>query len=441
MIDISKAQLETNLRAALQMREAAEREARNVKEVLVDLARQFLASEIDAVKQQESDDPEQWPARKLGGWMKEKLRARINRLEFAARAGSPEVLQRTQAEVERLQAQVKELQTRNDQLAAVEAELTTAQETIRALESELSGLRQEAAHLREEVAQAHSAAAAQLTLPIVSPVTTSPGTSSSDAGFGLGDATTRPEWFDRWRTSRGFDSEQAVLRVLGFQGLCLRQSIEKALAGEGTAGATAWVWRTLERLRERGLIEQEIPEGESRGRTAHFYWLTDRGRQAFRLLYGWEPVESEYHRLKARHKGDEHIALNLQARDVFVKRGAMVDLYPKRVVIQGEFYHDPDLVVIFPGEDRPLYVECERRTSGLRTRDNKWAHYAKVTSDFYFVVPNDRVQSGILSEVTEWVIRTRQPAITVRICNLSALTGDESPLWNVERVLRGRSTR
>ena len=436
MVDVSKAQLEANLRAALQMREAAEREARHVKEVLVDLARQFLASEIDAFKRQESDDPEQWPARKLGEWMKEKLRARANRLEFAARAGSPEVFQRTQAEIERLQALVKELQARSDQLAAVEAELARAQETIKALEAELSGLRQEAARLREEVAQARRVAAAQLTLPIASPATTSPGAPPSDVGPDVGDATPRPEWFDRWQTSRGFDSEQAVLRVLGFQGLCLRQSIEGALAREGTAGAT--VWRALERLQDRGLVEQKVPGGESRGRTSHFYWLTDRGRQAFRWLYGQEPVESEYHRLRARHKGDEHIALNLQARDLFAARGATVDLYPQRVVIPSEFYHDPDLVVVFPGEDRPLYVECERGVSKLRTRDNKWAHYATVTSDFYFVVPNDRVQSGILSEVTEWVIRTQQPAVTVRICNLSALTGDESPLWSVEKTLRGR---
>jgi hypothetical protein len=42
MIDISKAQLEANLRATMQMREAAERAFHRVKEVLVDLALQFL---------------------------------------------------------------------------------------------------------------------------------------------------------------------------------------------------------------------------------------------------------------------------------------------------------------------------------------------------------------------------------------------------------------
>lgn len=211
-----------------------------------------------------------------------------------------------------------------------------------------------------------------------------------------------------------------------------------ALIGKGFVGDGTTVWRALERLQDRGLVEQKVPETEARGKAAHFYWLSDKGHRAFQLLYGQEPVKSEYHLLKARHKGDEHIALNLQARDVFVARGATVDLHPRRVVIQGEFYHDPDLVVVFPGEDKPLYVECERGMSKLRSRDNKWSHYATVTPDFCFVVPNNSAQSGVLSEVTEWVIRTSQPTITVRICNLSALTGDQSPLWNMERTLRGR---
>ena len=391
----------------------------------MDLARQFLAPEIDAVKRQDADDPEQWPARKLGGWMKERLRAKINRLEFAAQGSSPEVLQQTQAAIERLQAENNELKRQTSKLAAAEAELARAQEAIKARDSELAGLRREATRLREEVAQAREAAA-------TAPAAVSPTVPPSD----VGDATARPEWFEAWQKSRGFDSEQAVVRVMGFQALCLRQSIEGALAGEGTAGAT--VWRALERLQDRGLVEQKVPEGESRGRTSHFYWLTDEGREAFRLLFGEEAVESEYYHLKARHKGDEHIALNLQARDVFVARGATVDLYPRRVVIKGELYHDPDLVVVFPGEAKPLYVECERGVSKLRARDNKWAHYATVTSDFYFVVPNNAVQGGVLSEVTEWVIRTEQPTITVRICNLSALTSDQVPLWNVERSLRGR---
>ena len=410
MVDISLAQLEANLRAALQMREAAEREARLVKETLIALANYFLAAEIDAVRQQ-GDDPGQWPASKLGEWIKEKLRARINRLEFAARASSPEVLQRTQAEIERLQAQIRELQARSGQLPGVEAELARAQETIRARDTELAALQTEVTRLREVLAREREAA------PLI-PAPVSP----SSAGE-------KPEWFIQWQTSRGFESESAVVRVMGFQGFCLYQSIEDALLKAGTIGAGV-LNRVLNRLQDQGLVERAIPKGESsKGRVPHLYWLTDQGCQAFRLLYEQEPVESEYYRLKARHKGDEHIVLNLQARDVFEARGATVNLYPQRVVIQGELYHDPDLVVIFPGQDKPLYVECERGTSRLGSRDDKWENYATVTTDFYFVVPNNSAQSGILSEVTEWVLRTQQSPITIHICNLSAQT-EQSSLWN-----------
>ena len=327
MIDISKAQLEANLRATMQMREAAEREARNVKEVLVDLARQFLAPEIDAIKRQDADDPEQWPAKKLGGWMKERLRAKINRLEFAARSSSPEALQKALAEIEALQAQVRELKAQSDKLAAAEAELTRAQETIKARDSELTGLRREATRLREEVARARQAAA---TAPVDSSAVDSP-TVPPSAG---GDPTARPEWFEAWQRSRGFDSEQAVVRVMGFQGFCLYQSIEHTLVREGTV-KVGTLYRVFDRLQERELVEHKAPGTEARGKAAFFYWLTDKGREAFRLLFGEAAVESEYHRLKARHKGDEHIVLNLQARDVFQARGATVDLYPQRVVIPG----------------------------------------------------------------------------------------------------------
>jgi hypothetical protein len=61
MIDISKAQLEANLIATMQMREAAEWAFHRVKKVLVDLALQFLAIEIDQVKVQDADDPTEWP--------------------------------------------------------------------------------------------------------------------------------------------------------------------------------------------------------------------------------------------------------------------------------------------------------------------------------------------------------------------------------------------
>lgn len=295
--------------------------------------------------------------------MKEHLQARFNYLEFMARTSSPEALQETQHEIERLQAENRDLRQQSGRLAAVEAELARVQKTIKARDLELAGLRREEELLQEEVARLRDevewlrgemsrthepVSAVSVTAPsAASAVVASLTVPLSDGA----DVTARPKWFEVWQGSRGFDSEEAVVRTRGLPGLCLRPSLVGALVGKGFVGDGTTVWRALKRLQDRGLVEQKVPETEARGKAAHFYWLSDKGRQAFQLLYGQEPVESEYHLLKARHKGHEHIALNLQARDVFVAREATVDLYPWRVVIQGEFYHDPDLVLVFPGED------------------------------------------------------------------------------------------
>lgn len=182
------------------------------------------------------------------------------------------------------------------------------------------------------------------------------------------------------------------------------------------------------------MIDRVTPKAESRGRASHLYYLTDKdkGCEAFRLFFGEEAAESEYHRLRAGHESDKHVLLNLQARDVFVARGATVDLYSQPVTIRGLTF-DPDLVVMFPDEDKPLYIECERIVP-KRRRDTKWQHYAAVTQDFYFVVPNTKVQSQILSEIIGWILRTGH-SVTVRICNLSELAAGGASLWTVEERL------
>lgn len=92
-----------------------------------------------------------------------------------------------------------------------------------------------------------------------------------------------------------------------------------------------------------------------------------------------------------------------------------------------------DLVAVFPDEDKPLYVVCERG-GPKRQRDTKWQNYAALTQDFYFVVPNTRVQSQMLSEITRWILRTEH-SVTVCVCNLSALTTGEASLWTVEEQI------
>jgi hypothetical protein len=436
MVDVSKAQLEANLSATRDLLAMAEKEARGVKAILTEIVHRFLAAELDALKVQEQENPTEWPTRELGRWVIEKLDARFTRLEYAAEGDLEKELQEALAEIERLRAENGELKGQADQLAVLEAELARAQEGIKARDNELAGLHRLVDHLQAEVARTRGAATAALTpaSPVSPPSGVVASASAAPAASPPSDGSGArvPGWLEEWRSSRGFESDQAVIRVLGFQGFCLYQSIEKALESDQSVG-TRTARRVLERLQERGLVEQEIPEGESRGRVPHFFWLTGKGRQAFQLLFGEEAVESEYHLLKARHKSHEHLVLNLQARDVFEARGYVVNLCPERSVIQGELYHDPDLVVIPPDQEKPLYVECERATaSTTRGRDAKWENYARVTPDFCFVVPNTEVQTRIMAEVSDWVRRTKTP-VSIRICNLSRLPPDRESPWTVER--------
>jgi hypothetical protein len=154
----------------------------------------------------------------------------------------------------------------------------------------------------------------------------------------------------------------------------------------------------------------------------------------FRLLFGREAVESEYDCLLARHKSDEHVLLNLWARDVLLQYGAeAVDLYPQPIPLPSGGTFDVDLVAVFPGQG-PLYIEAERGGKKKKEkRDRKWANYRLVTDHFYIVVPNKKVQAQIITEITTWAY-PNQTRFTLHVCNLSSLK-EGGPLWQFERAI------
>jgi len=169
--------------------------------------------------------------------------------------------------------------------------------------------------------------------------------------------------------------------------------------------------------------------------------LTERGREAFRTLFGEEPVKSEYDLLLARHKSPEHVLLNLHARSVLLSAGAeSVDLYPRPVPLSNGGTFDVDIVAVFGG--KPLYVEAERAVSGSKgDRTHKWTNYATVTRNFYVVVPNKRSKTVIISEVSRWAYDNPDYAagVTLHLCQLSEFDG--KTLWQVKRRLGRRGRR
>jgi hypothetical protein len=419
-----RAWLRANLDAERDVRAAAEEERNTALQFISEICQAFIPEELDQVLREHKIEVERWNPLDYRTFIITQGIARIRRLQMLSQGnpstGSGQVLAddlaRARAEIERLQGEVRELR---DELAHVQAACNEAQAQVTARDDELAGLRDEVTRLRAE-------------LPKVGERESATAIQRDD----LAPESESAAWFDRWRASRAHSLDAALIRVMGYRGFCLRKSIEMALVEEGviTPGSGA-VQRLFTRVKEWGLIEEFEPRTEWIGRAPYLLRLTDRGCEAFCLLFDQGAVESEYDRLLARHKSDEHALLNIQTRDALLEHGAeVVDLYPRPVTLPSGGTFDVDLVAIFPDQS-PLYVEAER--GGLKNRqrrDRKWANYRQVTGDFYIVVPNKKVQAQIITEITLWAGQSRA-SLTLHVCNLSLLGKKGAALWHFERTI------
>lgn len=427
--------LQANLDAEREVRAAAEAERNKAVEVIREICQAFIPDELDEILRENKTAIERWNPLDYRHFILTKGMARMHRLELLSSGHPADELTRTQAEIEQLREELAAAQDLRDQLARAQALCAEAQAQIAARDEELARLRTEVTQLRAE----RSAERSRRSL--------TRARESTAEVFGTGAAccaptlhspeSSTPEWFAQWQASEEFERDSALIRVMGYQGFCLRKSVETALvkAGVITLGSGA-VQRLFTRVKERGLVEESEPQTETgMGRSPFLLRLTERGREAFRLLFGQEAVESEYDRLLARHKSDEHVLLNIQTRDALLEYGAeVVDLYPQPVSPPTGGLFDVDLVAVFPDQP-PLYVEAERGGAKNRSqRDQKWANYRLVTGDFYIVVPNKKVQAQIITEITTWAYQTRN-RLTLHVCNLSLLGKEGVPLWQFEREM------
>jgi len=411
--DFLRAQLrqaQDALATAERLRQAAEAEYRAAADKLCEIARTLLPTEWNALRR-EHPDATSWPPSRLGDWIIETGRRKLNRLELLTAGGdlAAEVETLT-AERDQLRAQLRQAQ---DELAALRADHSTLREQVAARDAELARLRDEVVRLREAPRE-----------PL--PTATTPGPAA--------------DWLAEWQAaSDDFEHDKAALRAIGVRGFCLRLDIARTIGFRDASSGAAR--RVFESLREHGLIEENRPKVEGVGRTPYLLRLTERGREAFRALFGEEPVESEYDRLLARHKSPEHVLLNLQARDVLLAAGAeSVDLYPRPVPLPNGGTFDVDIVAVFDG--KPLYVEAERAVRGGKgDRTHKWNNYATVTRDFYVVVPNKRSKTVVVSEISRWAYENpeRAAGVTLHLCQLSGFDG--KTLWQVVRRLGRRERR
>lgn len=408
ILEMQLAQAEGALRACQRVKEAAEEAYGEVKEELLRIVEHLLGYEWNNLL---TEDPHarKRPHREIGDWIIAKIKARMNRLRWAADPNVAERMKSVAKENKRLEAQLEE---EEEALATLQAKHERMIEQIQAKDAELARLREDLTALRERAAILREKKQRGSASP------------SIDGEI--------PPWLDEWQESDHFLTDREALRAMGIRGLSLRTDVAQAVGFKDSASGAAR--RLFERLDDHGIIEQERPKAEMWGRPPYLLRLTERGREAFRLLFEDEPVESEYDRLIARHKSPEHVLLNMAARDALLEAGAdAVDMYPRPVTLPSGGRMDVDLVAVF--DDEPLYIEAERARS-KKARKAKWSNLASVTRDFYVVVPNKKVKSAVISEVTGWTYDCPDDAaggVVLHVCCLSTFDGEE--LWEYKRAL------
>lgn len=389
-------QAQAALETARRLQRFAEEQRNAAVEQLRSIAAALLAHEWNVLRR-EHPDAETWPPEQLGAWIIDTGTRKLNRLELLG--SGVEALElcaqerdRWQAEAERLQQEVTRLTRERDELLS---RLNVREEENLRLRGEIARLSQQVAELAQQPREPESPASIVPDL---------------DA-----------------RNIEG-------LRVIGQHGYVLREPVARALGLDPRASSTI---RLFERLREAGVIEEREARVEGRGgRAPNLVYLTEKGRQAYRSLFGSEPAEPEDQRLLRRHKSEEQAMLALQARAILEEHGAeFVDLFPDPQPLSSGEVFEVDLVAILDGQK--LFVELERAPRGLRRLD-KWNRYATLTRAFYFFVPNKDALNRLMTELSYWAYHSdRAHGVIVHVCQVSDRKGND--LWNLVRTLTGKS--
>ena len=200
-----------------------------------------------------------------------------------------------------------------------------------------------------------------------------------------------PEWMVRWRASKHFDQDAQALQLVGRTGLARRPEIERELGKLFNVGENSSTQpRVIQRLEEeQGLVRVERPfqnRGSSSGGShPNLILLTDRGRQAYRLLTGKDAVPSEFERLQPAHVSPEHTILNIEVAEYLQREGYSIVSEAMTVDLPGGGKFMPDLVA--QKDEETYFIEVERGGSkDTGTRQTKWLNFYTASAGQIFVV-------------------------------------------------------
>jgi len=185
-----------------------------------------------------------------------------------------------------------------------------------------------------------------------------------------------------------FLRDALLVATIGYTGISSRPRLAKALAAAlGISSKSGSLTRAFERCGRLGLVNVQKEDGAPFSLLS----LSERGREAFRKLFGYEPVPSEAERFLAAHPGNViHAVYCAWARE-FAEAAGYEVIIPDRSVAPGPV---PDLILRHGNE--ALGVEVERALG--RTRD-KWQSIARVRGVVAVIAPDHDTAERIAAEL------------------------------------------
>ena len=186
----------------------------------------------------------------------------------------------------------------------------------------------------------------------------------------------------------------------------------------------------MKKLVKIGLVGKEIAQ---RGAISpHLVYLTERGKTAYRLLYGQDPAEQQTHKLLELHSSPEHTYLILETEMLLRRAGFYVERYFEPINLpEGEY--KPDLIATY--KDTSIYLEAERNTyKEPDEREKKWRKAVEAgNGQLYLAIGTQREVDPILSELVYIVGKIGHPTnIHVMVTQPLSTSEEEIPYaWNI----------
>jgi len=207
-----------------------------------------------------------------------------------------------------------------------------------------------------------------------------------------------------FQSSETFERDREALEFIGTSGSSRVPVIKNHLAKSwnvATSKARS-IDECLNRLSDRLflVIEQKTQQEQtsSGGRYPHILSLTAIGSAIYQELLQTSPKPGVYDELLKRHKSPEHTLLIMQTADFMENEGYQIDRFPKRYLLDGGHYAEPDLLFQTSDQEQKL-LEVERG-GNKANRTNKWLNLYHVGKKaIYVVADNKKAMGQIRSEI------------------------------------------